>query len=203
MIYLIFIIGFSFGVFLNNIAIRRLGDLNKIKLPIECWKRIFPIYCGIISSILYYIYGINLEFILMFLVINILNLVAICDLYDNSIYILDLSLLFTLYLINLIVHKMNLHTSVIGGIFGILIFTLIYFLSKKSIGEGDIYLAGVVSFISTDLFSVIKVLGYSFVIGAIVSIILIALKKKRINDYIAFGPFLVLSFQLLFFLKML
>lgn len=203
MIFIIFIIGLSFGVFLNKIAISRLGDSNNIMLPIDYWKILFPIYCGMISSILYSVYGINLEFILMFLVINILNLVAICDLYDNSIYILDLSILFAIYLINLIIHKMNLFTSVISGILGILIFTLIYFLSKKSIGEGDIYLAGIVSFISTDLFSVIKVLGYSFVIGAIVSIILIALKKKRINDYIAFGPFLVLSFQLLFFLKML
>lgn len=33
----------------------------------------------------------------------------------------------------------------------------------------------------------------SFVIAAIVSLVLLLIKKKNVNEYIAFGPFIVIS----------
>ena len=87
--------------------------------------------------------------------------------------------------------------SILGLIIGSLIFLSIGFLAKlyykkEALGGGDVKLSGAIGAywgLSIMLFSIY----FSFLIGGLVSIFLIILKKKTNQDYIAFGPFMVLG----------
>ena len=85
----------------------------------------------------------------------------------------------------------------LGLIIGSFIFLSIGFLAKlyykkDALGGGDVKLSGAIGAywgLSIMLFSIY----FSFLIGGLVSIFLIILKKKTNQDYIAFGPFMVLG----------
>lgn len=79
-----------------------------------------------------------------------------------------------------------------GGIF--LIITLLGGLiaGKEAMGMGDVKLMGALGlFFGTREIIMISVL--SFLIGAIISIILLLTKIKKTDEYIPFGPFIVAS----------
>ena len=79
-----------------------------------------------------------------------------------------------------------------GGIF--LIITLIGGLiaGKEAMGMGDVKLMGALGlFFGLQNIIVISVLA--FLIGAIVSIVIMIIKRKGTDTYIPFGPFIVIS----------
>ena len=79
-----------------------------------------------------------------------------------------------------------------GGIF--LLITLIGGLiaGREAMGFGDVKLMCGLGLVF-GLSSIIIIALLSFLIGAILSIILLVSKKKSINEYIPFGPFIVLA----------
>ena len=79
-----------------------------------------------------------------------------------------------------------------GGIF--LIITLLGGLvyGKEAMGLGDVKLMGALG-LYFGLANMIVISLVSFLIGAILSIILLATKIKKIDEYIPFGPFIVLA----------
>lgn len=85
-----------------------------------------------------------------------------------------------------------------GGIF--LIITLIGGLiaGKEAMGFGDVKLMGALG-ITFGLSNTIMIAVISFLLGAIISIILLATKKKKSDEYIPFGPFIVLATFLIMF----
>lgn len=87
-----------------------------------------------------------------------------------------------------------------GGIF--LFITLIGGLiaGKEAMGLGDVKLMGALGlFFGWVDMLIISVLA--FLIGAILSIILIVTKKKKTDEYIPFGPFIVIGTFLVMFIK--
>lgn len=87
--------------------------------------------------------------------------------------------------------------SIAGMLIGLLIFLAIAGLSlllykKEGMGGGDIKLMGVIG-LYVGFFNNIQVFILSFFLAAIISLILIATKKKKSDDYIPFGPFIVLA----------
>ena len=79
-----------------------------------------------------------------------------------------------------------------GGIF--LLITLIggLFYGKEAMGFGDVKLMGALG-LFFGLSNIIIVTLLSFLIGAILSIILLISKKKKSDEYIPFGPFIVIA----------
>lgn len=79
-----------------------------------------------------------------------------------------------------------------AGIF--LIITLIGGLiaGKEAMGFGDVKLMGALG-IFFGLANIITITVMSFLIGAILSIILLATKIKKTDEYIPFGPFIVMA----------
>ena len=79
-----------------------------------------------------------------------------------------------------------------GGIF--LLITLIGGLiaGKEAMGLGDVKLMGALG-LYFGMFSISLVAVLAFLIGAIISIIILIAKKNREDGYIPFGPFIVLS----------
>ena len=86
-----------------------------------------------------------------------------------------------------------------AGIFLLIaLFALIAY-KKEGMGLGDVKLMGMLGmfFGARDIFQ-ISIL--SFAVGAIVSIILLITKIKKVDDYIPFGPFIVIASFLTMFM---
>jgi len=82
---------------------------------------------------------------------------------------------------------------------GRFIFGLIIFFSRgRAMGMGDFKLIGALGLIF-GWPDILMVIALSFIIGAIVGIIFLIKKKKKIKDAIPFGPFLVIGSSLTFF----
>lgn len=79
-----------------------------------------------------------------------------------------------------------------GGIF--LLITLLggIFYGKEAMGFGDVKLMGALG-LFFGLPNIIIITLVSFLIGAVLSIILLATKIKKSNEYIPFGPFIVIA----------
>ena len=79
-----------------------------------------------------------------------------------------------------------------GGIF--LLITLIggLFYGKEAMGFGDVKLMGALG-LYFGLSNIIIITLVSFLIGAILSIILLVTKLKKSDEYIPFGPFIVIA----------
>ena len=78
------------------------------------------------------------------------------------------------------------------AIFGILTILGRMVSGKDSMGLGDVKLIAALGlFFGSSNILAISII--SFLIGAIISIILIIAKKKKINEYIPFGPFIVIA----------
>ena len=84
-----------------------------------------------------------------------------------------------------------------GMVIGFLIFLAIAGLSlliykREGMGGGDIKLMGVIG-LYLGLMNNIQVFIFSFFLAAIISILLLATKRKKSDDYIPFGPFIALA----------
>ncbi|MBO6243045.1 MAG: prepilin peptidase [Clostridia bacterium] len=79
-----------------------------------------------------------------------------------------------------------------GGVF--LLITLVggFFYGKEAMGFGDVKLMGALG-LYFGLSNIIVITLMSFLIGAILSIILLATKIRKVNEYIPFGPFIVIA----------
>jgi len=85
-----------------------------------------------------------------------------------------------------------------GGIF--LLITLIggVIAGKEAMGFGDVKLMGALGlFFGWQSFIIISVLA--FLLAAIISIGILIFRKKKINEYIPFGPFIVISSMIVIF----
>lgn len=80
--------------------------------------------------------------------------------------------------------------ALIGGLF----FFLLWFFSKgKAMGDGDIYLAALIGLALGYPRTIIAYYA-AFLTGAVVGVILILARKKRMRSHISFGPFLILGY---------
>ena len=87
--------------------------------------------------------------------------------------------------------------KIIGMFAGAGIFLLITLIGgaiagKEAMGFGDVKLMGALGLIF-GLINTIMITVLSFLLGAVISIILLVSKKKKTNEYIPFGPFIILA----------
>lgn len=89
--------------------------------------------------------------------------------------------------------SMLFYTYLIPAVFGAGFFFFLWFFSKgRAMGDGDIFLAGIIG-LALGYPKFIIAYYVAFLTGAIVGVILILVRKKRMNSHIPFGPFLVLG----------
>lgn len=212
--FIIMIIGGLVGYFLNWCNYR-LPDEKKVfcKEYFLERKKIKTNYFLIIATAILYViilykYGIHWEIqkdlsLLMYLALTPMLLSAFVIDYRLQIIpnrlnltIFETGLVFAfLYGINsnlTVVINMLLGSIVGAGIF--LIITLIGGLiaGKEAMGFGDVKLMGALG-LYFGVANIIIISVMSFLLGAIISIILLATKKKKTDEYIPFGPFIVLA----------
>lgn len=86
---------------------------------------------------------------------------------------------------------------ILGGLAGAGIFLIITLLGgaiagKEAMGFGDVKLMGALG-LYFGLANIIIISLIAFLLGAIISVILLTTKKKKTDEYIPFGPFIVLA----------
>ncbi len=162
---------------------------------------------SIIYITLIYIYGINdtlianLDLIKFIILTPMLLSVFMID-YNNQIIpnrlnlaIFEIGIIFTfLYGLSNVAITINMILGMLagGGIF--LVITLVggLFHGKDAMGFGDVKLMGALG-LFFGLSNIIIITLLSFLIGAILSIVLLVTKTKKSSEYIPFGPFIVIA----------
>ncbi len=206
------------GLFVGQMvdwANKRLPEYKKvISLDIvkEYKKSFKPNYIlMLLTSIIYitliYNYGIqetlvaNLDLI-KFMILTPLLLSAFVIDYRLQIIpnrlnltIFEIGILFAfVYGLSDVAITLNMLLGMVAGAGIFLLITLVGGLvyGKEAMGFGDVKLMGALG-LYFGLSNIIIITLVSFLIGAILSIILLATKLKKTNEYIPFGPFIVIA----------
>lgn len=160
------------------------------------------IYIGLI-----YVYGVedtiisNLDLIKFMILTPMLLSVFIID-YKMQIIpnrlnltIFEIGLVFCfIYGISNVAIAINMFLGMLAGAGIFLAITLLggLFYGKEAMGFGDVKLMGAIG-LFLGLSNIIIVTLLSFLIGAILSIILLVTKIRKTSEYIPFGPFIVIA----------
>lgn len=148
---------------------------------------------AVVFLLLYNQFNLSLYFIEYAFLSSLLIAITFIDLErqeipDELIVIgLIAGLLFNIYDI-----KANMINGILGFLLGGGVFLIIAMITQGAMGGGDIKLMAVLGlFMGWRL--IIAITLISFILGAFVSIILIAAKLKNKKDYIPFGPFIAIA----------
>ena len=157
---------------------------------------------AVIYVLLLYKFGLkpdfiqNLDLIKYMILTPMLFSVAVIDFKEN---IIPNRLLLTMAEVGLLltfiygISDINLAMDMLlGMLVGTVIFGILTLLGRLVSGMGDIKLMAALGlFYGSSNILAISII--SFLLGAIISIILIISKKRKIDDYIPFGPFIVIA----------
>lgn len=214
------IIGQIAGNFNQKIIDAKKTKQNKKKKQVEeaqekntRFHYVIMILTSIIYVVLLYIHGLEKEFInnmeliqsliLTPFLLSIMSIDIRLKIIPNRLVItlfeigIALAFIYGVFDINALIERLT------GGIVGIAVFWAIILLGnlisgKETMGYGDVKLVGVLGlYFGVEKIMILSVV--SFVICALVSVILMLFRKKKVNEEIAFGPFIALgTFTLMF-----
>ncbi|MCR3956712.1 MAG: prepilin peptidase [Gudongella sp.] len=149
--------------------------------------------------------GSKLDFVFYALISSVLVAIAFIDLKEQ---IIPDSLVLTVLTLS-IIQKALLHfyegvpfplvNSILGLAIAGGIFLLILFFSGGGMGGGDVTLIAALGFILGVRLIFLNIF-LSFILGAVISIFLLATKIKTRKDPIPFGPFIILGFFIVLFM---
>ncbi len=173
-----------FNYIINKGNCRYCGSSYSIQYPL------IELLNGLLYALVYLKFGFVLNSIIYCLIISLLITISIID-FKHKIIPDSLNIaLGILGIIYIIINK-TIFSSLIGSLIGLALFLLIALLTN-AMGGGDIKLMAVLGLIF-GIKGVLFITLFSFVIGAIISVILIIRKIKSRKDEIPFGPFISLS----------
>ncbi len=178
-----------------------------------CHEKISPRYfivellTGILVLILFLKFNLSLKFLIYLVFILALIIVSFIDIenflipdcivYPGIVLGLLLSFLYPGLQSQGFSHLLALKTSFLGVLLGGGSLLLIGYLGglifkKEAMGGGDVKLLAMIgAFLGYK--SVFLTIFFSSLVGAIISLVLIALKLKKRTDYIPYGPYLALA----------
>lgn len=154
---------------------------------------------ALLYIIMYFRFGFGADFIFYSLVSSVLLAIIFIDLKDM---IIPDSLVLSILVLSVIHKAVNyflydISLELISSFLGLLVagglFTAIVLISRGGMGGGDVTLMGALGFV-LGFKNILLNIFLSFVLGAIISIVLLAAKIKTRKDPIPFGPFIVLGF---------
>lgn len=154
---------------------------------------------AIVYVVLYIFFGWSIDFVAFALIASVLIAIAGIDLKEQiipdslvlSVLVIEVLHKTLNYFINGVSPKLVdslLGLAIAGGIF-----LLIVLVSKGGMGGGDVTLIGALGFV-LGVKGILLTIFFSFILGAIISILLLASGLKTRKDPIPFGPFIILGF---------
>ena len=188
--------------FISYIALR--GKCRYCHNSISPTSTYMELFCGILFALAYYAFGFHYELLIALGIISLLIILSVSDL--TYLVIPDEVLIFfSGYFI--IVNTLNhgVRYAIMYILSGFLLFSIMYIImllgnfifKKETLGGGDIKLMFVIGLVLHPFFGLVLIFIASF-IALPVSFILFYRKKQNL---IPFGPFLLISFMLIYFTK--
>lgn len=174
------------------------GKCRYCKAPISIQYPIIESLNALIYILFYFVFGFNIDFIFYSLLASVLIVITVIDLKEMIIP----DVLVVIILIFSIIYKvvnnfMGVSPQILNSILGLLLagglFLAIVLLSRGGMGGGDVTLIGALGFTLGWKLILINIL-LSFLLGAVISVILLASGIKTRKDPIPFGPFIILAF---------
>ena len=159
---------------------------------------------AIMYLLLFYKFKMSIDFIFYALISSTLIAITLIDLKDmiipDSLVIAILLLSILHKTTNYIIHKtpMNLLDSILGLLIAGGVFLAIVIISDGGMGGGDVTLIGALGF-TIGVKAILLTILLSFILGGIISILLLITKLKTRKDPIPFGPFIILGFMITIF----
>ncbi|NME95756.1 prepilin peptidase [Clostridium cochlearium] len=178
------------------------GKCRYCKEKVSIRYPIIELITGINFSVIYLIYGLGFNFVKYCTFICFLLVIGIIDFDTTDVYVkttLSGTLAAVIFMIiEKYLYKVSISNYLYGAAMAAGLITLII-LFTNGMGWGDVEICGMCGlFLGIKL--TIVMLMLSFIIGSIISVLLIALKKKTRKDYIPFGPFISIASALAIFL---
>lgn len=170
------------------------GKCRYCKKGISIKYPLVELSTGIAFMLIYYKYNISIEFFKFIILASFLIVIGIIDYNTTNVYlsttlggtIIGLAFLLLNYYLNI-----PIKTYILGMIIGVSFIALII-LTVGGMGWGDAEICALCGiFLGARL--TILMLFLSVIIGAIIGVMLIILKKKSRKDYITFGPSIAIA----------
>lgn len=195
----IFILGYLIGKVLRIVILKFYQIYTK-----ESRRKNLPYFPIELSNALIYIityiyFGFTIQGVFIALLFSIL--LAVC-LIDFKFHIIPDSLNLVVFLLSIIYgfillglgeeSMLDIFNRGYGLILGLSFFFLIAVVTKGAIGGGDIKLMGGLGFFF-GFINTIGIIFFSFIIGGMISILLLTLKVITRYEFIPFGPFICIS----------
>lgn len=177
------------------------GRCRYCQKPISYQYPIVEGLTALLFVIIYYYYGLMWPALFLAVIVSILIVIAAYDIIHMEVpdILTYLGIFFALGFIFVKLHfenSLNWESLIpygyavlaSGGFLGFLVIVS----REKWMGKGDILL-GVLMGVLLGMPSVLVGLFFAFIIGSIVGLALIALRKKTLKDAVPFGPLLILG----------
>ena len=148
-----------------------------------------------------YLFGISLVTLKYLLLVPLLISVLVIDFKERIIPDRLILILFEIGMVFSIIEGFDSLNIFVDKIFGMIIgfgiFGLITLIGglltkKKAMGYGDVKLMAALGLIFGEM-GILMIIVISFLIAAIVSIVLLVIRKKKFTEYIAFGPYISIA----------
>jgi leader peptidase (prepilin peptidase)/N-methyltransferase len=168
---------------------RHCGSKISIKYPLT------ELFTGIVFVLIYNQYGMSMDTLKFLILAVFLIVIGFIDFYTTDVYAVTIYPCLAIGVIFTLINKFYLHNDInsyfIGLIVGLGVIGLIALITG-AMGGGDVEIAALCG-IYLGWSNMLVMIFFAFIVGAIISLILIALKKKTKKDPIAFGPFLAIG----------
>ncbi|HYE11625.1 MAG TPA: prepilin peptidase [Patescibacteria group bacterium] len=176
------------------------GKCKYCKAKISLQYPIIELSNGLITFFLYQKFGLTVEMGMYAILSSILVVITMIDFFTQEIpdELNLFALIIGIIFLGIMLRFSNVVNSSLGLLIGGGLFLLIAVVSGGAMGGGDIKLMGVLGlWFGWKLILILSII--SFIIGAIASLLLMALKIKGMKDYIPFGPFISISAMIIIF----
>ncbi|MCP6726994.1 MAG: prepilin peptidase [Patescibacteria group bacterium] len=176
------------------------GKCRYCSKPISIQYPVVEVATGFIFAFLLWFIGLNiLELLVLWILASLLIVIFV---YDLKHFIIPDTMVFGSIFLAVVwqVIQGDIISGLISGIGAAAFFFLLFFISKGTwMGFGDVKLA-----LFMGLFlgwpNIIVALFIAFLVGAMVGVALVALKKKGMRSEVPFGPFLLFGSAIAFVL---
>jgi leader peptidase (prepilin peptidase)/N-methyltransferase len=185
-----------------------MGKCRDCKKTISVQYPLVELGTAAVFALIYANFGFSLNSLFLILISCILIVIFVYDILhqkiDDTLVVIAAALWITFLLIGLINNYPIIQLSVyLSSLYGLLIFggflALLVIVSKETwMGAGDIGLGALLGLIVGWPLALLNCFG-AFFIGAIVGLVFMALKMKKMQSKLPFAPFMILAFWITLF----
>ncbi|GAE01836.1 type IV leader peptidase family protein [Clostridium botulinum B str. Osaka05] len=178
------------------------GKCRCCKSKISLRDPLIELITGILFLSIYYLCGLNLNFIKYIIFVSFIIIIGLIDLDTTDVYSKTTISAMIIGIIYILVEKFYFGYGIKTYIYAVLLCTIVtgtIIFTTKGMGSGDLDIYIVVSLFLGFKITALTIF-FSFIFGALIGILLIVSKRKNRKDYIPFGPFIAIAsiFSILF-----